>query len=170
MACSTVGASCSGKVGWIGYDAVALAAEPSSETSVDYTKYDLGRLESGATVVVTLKGNAANVRLMDSSNFSSYKNGRKHKYLGGLVKRSPIRLQVPKSGHWYVTVDMAGMKGTTRSSVNVEPPPLPVARQGPMRAPLDGVAHEPPPAIYGSAKTWDVFVSHASEDKEAYSG
>lgn len=132
---------------------------------MDFAKYDLGRLESGSTVVVTLKGSAANVRLMDSSDFTSYKNGRKHKYIGGLVKRSPIRLQVPKSGHWYVTVDMIGLKGSARSSVNVEPPPLPVARQSPMRAPLDGVANDTPPEVFDTSQAWDVFVSHASEDK-----
>jgi hypothetical protein len=31
--------------------------------------YDLGRLGRGVVVVVNLSGNAANVRLMDSSNY-----------------------------------------------------------------------------------------------------
>ena len=55
-----------------------------------YQVYDLGQLKKGQQVQVTLSGNAANVRLMDSSNYQSYKSGRNHRYAGGLVKRSPI--------------------------------------------------------------------------------
>ncbi len=43
----------------------------------------------GEIVEITLTS-GANVRLMDSSNFSSYKNGRRHSYIGGLAKRSHI--------------------------------------------------------------------------------
>lgn len=38
-----------------------------------YSYYDLGRLDKGQIVEVRLSA-AANVRLMDSSNYSSYKN------------------------------------------------------------------------------------------------
>jgi hypothetical protein len=34
-----------------------------------------------------------------------------------------------------------------------------------MRAPLDEIDHDPPPAVVQGTETWDVFVSHASEDK-----
>lgn len=37
---------------------------------MNYTHYDLGQLNSGQIVEVTLSGSAANVRLMDSTNFS----------------------------------------------------------------------------------------------------
>jgi len=81
---------------------------------MEFTHYDLGQKRGGEIIEVTLQGSAANIRLMDSSNFSSYKSGRRHKYQGGLVKRSPYRLQVPRSGHWHVTVDMVGLRGTVR--------------------------------------------------------
>ncbi|MDM8564845.1 DUF1883 domain-containing protein [Candidatus Halobeggiatoa sp. HSG11] len=72
---------------------------------MNFLKYDLGSLKKGEIVEVTLtKG--ANVRLMNSSNFNSYKSGRKHHYYGGLAKKSPIKIQVPNSGHWYVAIDM----------------------------------------------------------------
>lgn len=74
----------------------------------------------------------ANVRLMDSSNFSNYRNGRKHKYYGGLAKRSPIRLQVPNTGHWYVAVDMQGLRGSTNATVRVIPGALPVIQERPL--------------------------------------
>ncbi len=73
---------------------------------------DLGHRKRGEIVEVTLTS-GANVRLMDSSNFSSYKNGRKHRYTGGLAKRSPLKLQIPSSGHWHVAVDMQGLRGTS---------------------------------------------------------
>jgi uncharacterized protein DUF1883/TIR domain-containing protein len=134
---------------------------------VKYTHYDLGRLEHGAVVVVNLKGNAANVRLMDSSNYQSYRNGRRHRYSGGLVKRSPMRLPVPSTGHWHVTVDLLGLRGRVQSGVSVEPPALPPARSPTSTAPLSRIRHEPPP-ITGAEddrQVWDVFISHASEDK-----
>ena len=99
---------------------------------MNFTQYDLGQLSSGQIVEVTLSGSAANVRLMDSSNFSSFKSGWQHRYIGGLVKQSPYRMQVPSSGHWYVTVDMNGLRGTVRSSARVLPGVLPTAQSLPL--------------------------------------
>lgn len=79
---------------------------------------DLGHRNSGETVEVTLSA-GANVRLLDSSNFSSYRNGRNHRFHGGLAKRSPLQLQIPHSGHWHVAVDMEGLRGSTKASVRV---------------------------------------------------
>ncbi|MDV2981599.1 UNVERIFIED_CONTAM: DUF1883 domain-containing protein [Actinomycetes bacterium ARC8] len=132
-----------------------------------FTKYHFARLDKGATVVVTLS-RGANVRLMDSSNFNAYKSGRSHRYVGGLVKTSPFRIAVPRSGSWYLTVDQMGLKGgTLRSSVIVEPPALPAAKSSAPQS-LSNIRHERPPVVPDDAgETWDVFISHASEDKEA---
>lgn len=141
---------------------------------MNFQVYDLGVLKRGATVVVTLTGNAANVRLMDKSNFGAYKAGRRHHYYGGLASRSPVRLAVPQGGHWYVTVDLQGLSGRVRSSVRVEASPLPTIRQ-PLTTPLSTIRDNAHP-VHGdlSAGTapgadleWDVFISHASEDKDA---
>ncbi|WP_337432956.1 DUF1883 domain-containing protein [Alistipes communis] len=133
-----------------------------------YQVYDLGQLKRGDRVQVVLSGNAANVRLMDTSNYNNYKNARRHSYYGGLATKSPIILGVPYSGHWYVTVDLQGLRGTVRSSVRVLPGALPQY-------------HEPAlssvPSLYqGNSndyndseniyKEYDVFISHASEDKD----
>lgn len=40
-----------------------------------YTVYDLHQCSKGERIQITLQGNAANVRLMDSSNYSYYKQG-----------------------------------------------------------------------------------------------
>lgn len=59
---------------------------------MQFQSYDLGHQDRGAVVVVTLRGNAANVRLMDSSNHQAFKRGGRHRYIGGLAKSSPVRL------------------------------------------------------------------------------
>ena len=86
---------------------------------MNFSHYNLGHVNRGSIVEVTLQGSAANVRLMNNSDFNSYKAGRRHHYYGGLAKKSPVRLQVPNSGMWHVAVDMQGLRGTVRSGVRV---------------------------------------------------
>jgi hypothetical protein len=131
---------------------------------MNFLKYDLGSLKTGQIVEITLSGNAANVQLIDSSNLSNYENGRQYRYSGGLVKRSPVRLGVPNSGHWYVAVDMRGLGGSTNASVRVLPSALPEI----IELPLSSM-----PSLYlgrneddDVIREYDVFISHASEDKD----
>lgn len=135
---------------------------------MQYTVYDLHQCNRGDRIQVTLQGNAANVRLMDSVNYNNYKNGRKHSYYGGLARRSPIVLTVPNSGHWYVTIDLAGLRGSVRSSIRKLPSPLPAYREPSLASVPSLVRKEPIP--FGDSEDtqleYDVFISHASEDKE----
>lgn len=135
-----------------------------------FTKYDLGTVQRGATVVVTLS-TGANVRLMDSMNLQAYKNRRSLRCArgSGLVTRSPHRIVVPRTGHWYLTVDLAGLRArSVRSGVTVEPPALPAARSAPPAGSLAEIRHEAPPIVDAAdGQVWDVFISHASEDKAA---
>lgn len=137
---------------------------------MDFNYWDLKQRKRGEIVEITISGNAPNVRLMDSSNFSAFKRGRNHRFVGGLAKRSPIRLQVPHSGHWYLVIDYGGLPGRGRASVQVLPGALPPLREVPAR-PLASIrqnveslhdADQTP----GPPPEWDVFVSHATEDKE----
>lgn len=132
-----------------------------------FQHYDLGHRQGGETVVVTISGNAMNVRLMDSSNFQSYRNGRRHTYYGGLAKRSPVRLVIPRSGHWHVTADFQGLRGSARIRVSVEPGALRPIEERPLASVPSLVRPEAPPFTGGaSAAQYDVFISHASEDKD----
>jgi hypothetical protein len=136
---------------------------------MNFQKYDLGQLRGGEIVEITLKGNAANVKLMDSSNFSNYKSGRKHTYYGGHVTRSPHKIPVPRSGHWYVTIDLGGYQGTVRSSVRVLPGILPTAKQPRLSSVPSLVQDKEIPSGFGEdpiIRKYDVFISHASEDKD----
>lgn len=125
---------------------------------MQFLKHDLGHREGGEIVEVILKGNAANVRLMDSSNFLNYRSGRRHRYFGGHAKKSPVRLQIPNTGHWYVTVDMGGYVGRVESSVRMLP--------GKLR-PFVGKPLSTIPTLVRNENevAYDVFISYASEDK-----
>lgn len=131
---------------------------------MNFLEFDLGNLSRGQIVEVTLSGSAANVQLMDYSNLSNYKSGRSYRYSGGLMKQSPARIGVPSSGHWYVAVDMRGLVGSTNASVRVLPSPLPELVERPLSS---------TPSLYlgdtyddETPKEYDVFISHASEDKD----
>ena len=138
-----------------------------------FTHYKLGPVAAGTVAEVTLQGSAANVRLMDQSNFNSYKAGRRHRYHGGLARSSPVRLQVPRSGTWHVTVDMQGLRGTVRSGMRVIPAaaskPLPAINEGSLRdvpSLVRSMAHQKAPGVDAAdEQVFDVFISHTSEDK-----
>lgn len=131
---------------------------------MNFLQFDIGNCLRGEVVKVTLTS-GANVRLMSSSDFSNFKNGRRHSYIGGLARKSPVRLQVPNSGHWYVAVDMQGLRGTTRASVRKLPGMLPEIREAPLTS-IPSLVQEPPPQAEARVEAYDVFISHASEDKE----
>lgn len=133
---------------------------------VKFSRYHWPRLEKGSTVVVELS-TGANVRLMDSSNFNAYKSGRPHRYFGGRPNVTPFRIVVPSTGSWYLTIDLAGLRASSvQHSAHVLPPALPVV--APSAQPLSGIRHERPPILPDdNGETWDVFISHASEDKAA---
>lgn len=134
-----------------------------------FQHFDLHQVQKGSTVVVELS-TGANVRLMTSTALSNYKNNRKHQVAkgSGLVTRSPHRIAVPSTGHWHLTVDLMGLRATqVRTKVHTEPPPLPRAASA-RPASLSFIRHVPQAELTPdeSGQTWDVFISHASEDKE----
>jgi hypothetical protein len=137
------------------------------KSNIKFVYHDLGRRKRGEIVEATLSGNAANVRLMDSANFQSYKNGRNHRYSGGLAQKSPVRLQIPRSGHWYVTVDLMGLRGNVKSSARVLPSPLPTIQEAPLSSVPSLIQKDSPSRVDNHARNYDVFISHASEDKDA---
>lgn len=127
-----------------------------------FTHYDLGHRRSGETLVLSLSGSAANVRLMDSANYQSFKARRNHRFYGGLATRSPVRLGIPHSGHWHVTVDLQGLRGNVTSSIHVEPGALRPLENRPLSS-VPTLVRQPDQSL---EKEFDVFISHASDDKD----
>ncbi|MFA7416187.1 MAG: DUF1883 domain-containing protein [Rhizobium sp.] len=83
-----------------------------------FTHYDLKAQRAGAVIEVTLSA-VNNVRLMTASNFQRFRETLDFKYLGGVAKKSPIRLTIPEGGHWHLIVDMEGHHGLADSSVKM---------------------------------------------------
>jgi hypothetical protein len=140
---------------------------------MQFVQHDLGQRKRGELVRVTLKGNAANVRLIDSSALSSYKAGRRYQYIGGHATRSPVTLTIPRSAHWYVVVDLGGLPGRVNSAVEILPGAAPPLREGRSITPV--ISSSPDSDAGESLRVeapspeheWDVFISHATEDKES---
>ncbi|MFJ7963580.1 DUF1883 domain-containing protein [Streptomyces sp. NPDC096324] len=132
---------------------------------------DLGNLKKGSTVSVTLR-NQANIQVMTRSQYNNYKAGRRYRYLGGRATQTPFQVTIPSNDHWVVAVDLGGYAGRIAASVTVQPPPrgfLPPARETQSNPARAVAVHEPeePDGDALGGQTWDVFISHASEDKVA---
>ena len=145
---------------------------------MEFFKFDLGYNAGGDVVVVELT-EAANVRLLDSHNFSQYQNGLEHQYYGGLATQTPARIQIPHAGIWHVVVDLQGLANSTQASVRMVkseslrplppiPDPIPSPRAQPTIA--DVINNASSGEDTADSKDWDVFISHATEDKEAVAG
>ncbi|MDX2142027.1 MAG: DUF1883 domain-containing protein [Rhodospirillaceae bacterium] len=136
---------------------------------MQFAHTDLGHRRGGEIVEVTLSGRA-NVRLMDSSNFNSYRNGSSHRFIGGQATQSPVRLQIPNSGRWHVAIDLGGYSGQIRTGVRVLPGALPTIQETPLSSIpslLRARTNQPPNVENDNThQSYDIFISHASEDKD----
>ncbi len=89
-----------------------------SKPAFRYSHYDLREQRAGTLIEITLSA-IANVRLLNAANFERFTETLKHQFLGGVAKKSPIRLTIPESGHWHLVVDMEGHNGVAESSVKI---------------------------------------------------
>ncbi|MDR9784226.1 DUF1883 domain-containing protein [Rhizobium redzepovicii] len=83
-----------------------------------FTHYDLKEQRAGTIVEVSLNA-VNNVRLMSAPNFQRFTEVLDFKYIGGVARKSPVKLAVPEHGHWHVVVDMEGHHGLAESTVKV---------------------------------------------------
>jgi hypothetical protein len=137
---------------------------------MNFRYWDLGQRSRGEVVEIEIEGSAANVRLLDSTNYNAFKAGRQHRYFGGHAARSPVRLQIPNSGHWYVTIDYGGYAGRGRVGVRVLPGSLPTMKSRSLPS-LETIRDNVSAMIDAEggdvrSREWDVFISHATEDKD----
>lgn len=132
-----------------------------------FIHHDLGQRRRGEIVEVTLSGNAANVQLVDSANLTSYRAGRQYRYYGGHVRKSPVQLAIPSNGHWHVVVDLGGHSGGIRSSAQVLGGALPELKHAPpaLATIADNAAEYRADQL--AHPLYDVFISHASDDKDS---
>jgi hypothetical protein len=143
-----------------------------------FKQFELGSCQRGDVWRVTLTS-AANVFMVDSSGLSSFKAGRRftHHGGGGLMTSTPHDFVIPRSGRWYVVAHARGLKNRARVSVERRQQPRPMDPATPSRVDLQTIAanaaaYEPDDEAPAAPerKTYDVFVSHATEDKESLVG
>lgn len=166
----------------------ALARMPSLGASVaggtlvrmanglPYTQFDLRTCKQGDVWRVELS-RAANVFMVDSSGFSAFKSGRNFTHYGGggLITRSPHDFVIPRAGHWYIVGHTWGLRDSSRISVTPVTPVRAMDPASPFNVDLASIAREAAqysgdpdtPPVSPAIKKYDVFVSHATEDKEA---
>lgn len=83
-------------------------------------KYLHWEMSAGSDNIISVElSRAANVLLLDDSNYSSYRRGSSYRYHGGHAKQTPVRLVPPHSDHWHVVVDLGGYAGHVEASVSV---------------------------------------------------
>lgn len=89
--------------------------------SFRFTHYDLKQLRAGAVIEVSLNA-VNNVRLMTSGNYQRFTEMLDFKFMGGIAKKSPLRLTIPETSHWHLIVDCEGHHALAESSVKMLPP------------------------------------------------
>jgi Domain of unknown function (DUF1883)/TIR domain len=136
----------------------------------NFLDHNLSHLNGGDIVEVTLTA-WANVFLVDNSNFERYRRGDEYRYYGGLAKQSPTRITVPSSGYWHCVVDTRGLANATQASVRVvhaaalRPlPPIQEHHSELAQIVANAAALAEEDAV---EREYDVFISHAAEDKDA---
>ena len=75
-------------------------------------------LGTGQGVCVTLD-RATNVMLLTESNFQKYKRCESYHYYGGEARKSPAVIYPPRSGTYYLVIDLGGGSGTIKYSAQI---------------------------------------------------
>jgi hypothetical protein len=83
---------------------------------MNFLNYDVST-GPNSIIEVTLT-NAANVLVMDESNFQRFRSGQGHSYHGGYYTQSPVIIRVP-IGRWHVVVHLGGYAGHVSATVRV---------------------------------------------------
>lgn len=141
-------------------------------SGMPYNQFDLGQCKRGDVWRAELSA-AANVFLVDSSNFSAFKAGRGFRYQGGLIRQSPHDFVIPSPGRWYIVAHTWGLRNSARISVRHVPQVRPMPTAAPSQVDLASIAEnaaqyagsESAPPVAPAEKDYDVFISHAGADK-----
>ena len=80
--------------------------------------YKEGNFRKGDILSIVID-RKVNIYLMDNINFSRYKNNNSCEYYGGTANNSPYNITVPRTGHWYIVIDLGGGTGILNYSIRV---------------------------------------------------
>lgn len=78
-------------------------------------------LLNAGDVVIVNSDTQCNVMITDDHNYRCYEKGESFKYFGGAYEYFPVRIVVPSSGWWNITIDAGrGYKLDLKYSINLE--------------------------------------------------
>ena len=80
--------------------------------------YKEGNFKKGDILSIVID-RKVNIYLMDNINFTRYKNDNSCEYYGGVANSSPYNITVPRTGHWYIVIDLDGGTGILNYSIKV---------------------------------------------------
>ena len=67
--------------------------------------YEEGNFKQGDILSIQID-RRANIYLLDRLNFNRYKSNQTCEYYGGTSNTSPYNIKVPRTGHWYIVIDL----------------------------------------------------------------
>ena len=82
-----------------------------------YTYKD-GNFRKGDILIITVD-RKVNIYLLDNTNFQRYKDGNGFEYFSSSANGSPYSITVPRSGQWYIVLDLGGGTGILNYSIKV---------------------------------------------------
>ncbi|MCT2587558.1 DUF1883 domain-containing protein [Actinophytocola gossypii] len=66
---------------------------------------EIGSCAGGAQFELELRGPTGRVCLMDADNYQAYLDGDEYEFHGGFWESSPVGLEIPYDGFWYLVID-----------------------------------------------------------------
>jgi Domain of unknown function (DUF1883) len=81
--------------------------------------WDLGSVEAGTFVDVSLWGAECDVLLLSTADRARFEEGRPFSFVGGHFQSARVRLIVPTSGQWHVAVVPAPLGSTVEATVRL---------------------------------------------------
>ncbi|MEU9686768.1 DUF1883 domain-containing protein [Amycolatopsis japonica] len=72
---------------------------------MEYFGEEIGSCAGGAYFTLELRGSRARILLMDAENYQAYLDEEEYDFYGGFWESSPVTLDVPYDGFWYLVID-----------------------------------------------------------------
>lgn len=131
----------------------------------NYLWWDLDFLKAGQVVKVHI-ATLVNVKLLTYDNFTRYKNGGRYQFHGGIADKTPCEIEVPYGGEWILVVDLTEPYTALFGYMKVNHIEIEAPKSSSMIQPQTIAI--PPKEATGkeTTETYDVFLSHATEDKD----
>ena len=76
---------------------------------IPFLHKDLGMLKAGVSINICMNVSLANIKLLTSKEYVTYKQGKECEYWGGKIHSDTFILTIPVTGYWHIVVDTNGL-------------------------------------------------------------